>query len=157
MCYALANDKTIELLSLSISLSFLSLSADLLRHPAPDALYIFRSLVFSGRSKSVLLTETYWNIFFLRAQTLAAHLTCSQSSRFQNLSLDLQFRTGYTAQLLSRPNIEHAWVVGLELPSPPPPPPLPPVSQETVLTGGKSSSSRVNRPVFGWTSAPPPR
>ena len=95
--------------------------------------------------------------FFLRAQTLAAHLTCSQSSRFQNLSLDLQFRTGYTAQLLSRPNIEHAWVVGLELPSPPPPPPLPPVSQETVLTGGKSSSSRVNRPVFGWTSAPPPR
>ena len=50
-------------LSLYISL-FLSLSADLLRHPAPDALYIFRSLVFSGRSKSVLLTETYWNIFF---------------------------------------------------------------------------------------------
>ena len=64
LCYALANDKTIELLSLSISLSFLSLSADLLRHPAPDALYIFRSLVFSGRSKSVLLAETYWNIFF---------------------------------------------------------------------------------------------
>ena len=93
LCYALANDKNIELLSLYISL-FLSLSADLLRHPAPDALYIFRSW------SSVEVCSSDRNIlehFTIppRLSLLGRHLTCYQSTRFQNLSLDLQFRTGY--------------------------------------------------------------